>query len=145
MFQTIVVGTDGSPTAGEAVRTAIGLAERFGAKLHVVRAYQLPSRAALAAAVPEAAVGLVEADRLVAAEIESALGTLAEDIRAAGIDVVVHGRPGGPAAAILEVAESLGADLIVVGNRGMQRRLLGSVPNTVTHQAPCDVLVVRTC
>jgi nucleotide-binding universal stress UspA family protein len=45
---------------------------------------------------------------------------------------------------LVELAEHHGADLLVIGNRGMQRRLLGSVPNTITHKARCSVLVVKT-
>jgi nucleotide-binding universal stress UspA family protein len=51
---------------------------------------------------------------------------------------------GDPAEVIVALAGECGADLLVVGNKGMQRRLLGSVPNTVTHRAPCSVLVVKT-
>lgn len=147
MYRTIVVGTDGSATAAVAERAAIELARRFGAKLHLVRAYQLPSGVGLAGAVPETAVALHEADRLVAGQIEAALEALAGDIRGTGVDVATHARSGSAAQAIIDVAEAHGADLVVVGNRGMQgaRRLLGSVPNTVTHHAPCAVLVVRSC
>ena len=45
---------------------------------------------------------------------------------------------------LIELAESHDADLLVIGNRGMQRRVLGSVPNSVTHKAPCSVYVVKT-
>ena len=58
-----------------------------------------------------------------------------------------YAREGDPADAILDVAEELGADLIVVGNKGMtgaKRFLLGSVPNQVSHHAPCAVMIVRT-
>jgi nucleotide-binding universal stress UspA family protein len=61
----------------------------------------------------------------------------------------VHGRTesGDPAAVLLDVAGDVGADLIVVGSKGMaaaSRFLLGSVPNRVSHHAPCDVEIVRT-
>ncbi len=58
-----------------------------------------------------------------------------------------HAREGDPADAILEVAEQTDADLIVVGNKGMtgaRRFLLGSVPNKISHHAPCSVYIVRT-
>jgi nucleotide-binding universal stress UspA family protein len=147
MYQTIVVGTDGSDTAAEAVRVAAELARTFNAKLHVVRAYQLPSGAALAAAVPVATVGLVEADRVVSDSVQGDLDALAEKLRSTGVDVVTDARPGSAVQALIDVAAAHTADLIVVGNRGMQgaRRLLGSVPNAVTHHAPCAVLVVRSC
>ena len=58
-----------------------------------------------------------------------------------------YARKGNPAEAILDVAEEQGADLIVVGSKGMQgsrRFLLGSVPDKISHHAPCSVLIVRT-
>ena len=61
--------------------------------------------------------------------------------------VEVHGVPGEAADAIVDVAAALGADLLVVGNRGMsgkRRFILGSVPNKVSHHAPCDILIVDT-
>ena len=71
-----------------------------------------------------------------------------EAVTKAGVkDVHTHAREGDPADAILDVAEEQGSDLIVVGNKGMsgaKRFLLGSVPNKVSHHAPCSVLIVRT-
>jgi len=67
--------------------------------------------------------------------------------REAGLEVGVYPRQGDPADAILDIAEELDADLIVVGNKGMtgaKRFLLGSVPNKVSHHAPCSVLIIRT-
>ena len=64
-----------------------------------------------------------------------------------GVEAATYGRQGDPADAILDVAEEQGADLIVVGNKGMtgaRRFLLGSVPNRVSHHAPCSVLIIRT-
>jgi nucleotide-binding universal stress UspA family protein len=65
---------------------------------------------------------------------------------AAAVPMRTHALPGEPAEAIVRVAEEVGADLIVVGNKGLHgvRRVLGSVPNTVVHQAPCSVLVLDT-
>ena len=93
MFESIVVGTDGSDTATEAVRQATELAKE------------------------------------------------------SGVTIEPHARQGDPADAILDVAEETKADLIVVGNKGMtgaRRFLLGSVPNKVSHHAPCSVLIIRT-
>ena len=67
--------------------------------------------------------------------------------RQAGVSVNVYPRQGDPADAILDVAEEQEADLVVVGNKGMtgaKRFLLGSVPNKVSHHAPCSVLIIRT-
>ena len=51
---------------------------------------------------------------------------------------------GEPADVLVRLAEECAADILVVGSKGMQRRVLGSVPNTVTHKAGCSVLVVKT-
>jgi nucleotide-binding universal stress UspA family protein len=67
--------------------------------------------------------------------------------RKEGIEVQTHPVEGDPAEGILNVAEETKADLIVVGNKGMtgaRRFLLGSVPNNVSHHAPCSVIIVRT-
>ena len=80
-------------------------------------------------------------------DVSSTLEGAAQAIRDQGIRVEVHAREGDPADAILDVAEEQGADLIVVGNKGMtgaKRFLLGSVPNKVSHHAPCSVMIIRT-
>ena len=148
----MVVGTDGSETAGEAVRQASELAKQIGAKVHLVSAYE--PVAETAAAVPvaredEARVPPADAQWAVAPRegVDAILDDVAAVARAAGVEAEVHAREGSPADAILDVAEETGADLIVVGNKGMtgaERFLLGSVPNKVSHHAPCSVLIVRT-
>jgi nucleotide-binding universal stress UspA family protein len=67
-------------------------------------------------------------------------------MRNAGLDVHCHAVDGDPAEAILDVADEANADLILVGNRGMTgaRRMLGSVPNKLSHHANCDVMIVAT-
>ena len=80
-------------------------------------------------------------------DVDSTLREAAEQAEAAGVAVEVFARQGDPADAILDVAEEQGADLIIVGNKGMtgaKRFLLGSVPNKVSHHAPCSVLIIRT-
>jgi nucleotide-binding universal stress UspA family protein len=147
MFASIVVGTDGSDTASAAVRQAISLAHSVGARLHIVSAYEPPSQPQLRNERPEApedAQWMVNPREDVLALLESA----AQQARGAGIEhVESFARQGDAADAILDVAEEQGSDLIVVGNRGMTgatRFLLGSVPNKVSHHAPCSVLIVRT-
>jgi nucleotide-binding universal stress UspA family protein len=79
--------------------------------------------------------------------VEATLSDASEAINEAGVKVETFAREGDPADAILDVAEEQGADLIVVGNKGMtgaKRFLLGSVPNKVSHHAPCSVLIIRT-
>jgi nucleotide-binding universal stress UspA family protein len=144
MFSAIVVGTDGSPTATEAVKRAAALAAGWGAELHLVSAHT-PAQAKVSvgsASVPEAASWKPSPDF----KVDAILDEAAAMARSGGAEVRVHAPKGDPADALIAVAEREGADLIVVGNRGMTgaRRLLGSVPNKVTHQAGCSVLVVNT-
>ncbi len=146
MFTRIVVGTDGSETAAEAVRQAVDLAKLAGATLSVVSAY---------APIPERKVK--DQQRDAPADVQYELGpredvnlildAAAADARKEGIEVQTHPVEGDPAEAILNVAEETKADLIVVGNKGMtgaRRFLLGSVPNNISHHAPCSVIIVRT-
>ena len=146
MFTRIVVGTDGSDTAAAAVRQAIELAKLAGAQLSIVSAY---------APIPERRV---QGEKLSApADIQYEIGpredvnlildAAAADARKEGIEVQTHPVEADPADAIIDVAEQTNADLIVVGNKGMtgaRRYLLGSVPNNVSHHAPCSVIIVRT-
>jgi nucleotide-binding universal stress UspA family protein len=146
MFGSIVVGTDGSETANEAVRQAIGLALATGAKLQVVSAYEPVSGTRLreeAQQVPADLQWMVNPRE----DVDSTLGAAAEQAQEAGVPCEIYARQGDPADAILDVAEEQGSDLIVVGNKGMtgaKRFLLGSVPNKVSHHAPCSVLIIRT-
>lgn len=147
MFETIVVGTDGSETATEAVRQAAALARSLGAgaRLHLVTAYR-PLEAMYVGpdVVPSGLAGLVDPRKDARTVVEEA----ADKVRAEGVDVEVYVWPGDAASAIIDVATTAKADLIVVGSRGMSgaaRFLLGSVPNKVSHHAPCNVMIVRTC
>jgi nucleotide-binding universal stress UspA family protein len=147
MYNSIVVGTDGSETARDAVTHAAALARVCGARLHVVSAYKRAGDG-LAMAIPEAgmmAAAAVMTDDDVRASVEGLLGQAIAGIE--GVDVKTHARPGVPGPALCEVAHEEKADLVVVGNRGMHgaRRFLGSVPNYVAHHAECAVLVVPTC
>ncbi len=146
MFDRIVVGTDGSQTAGEAVRQAIELAKIAGASLEIVSAYEPVGRARLreeAEEVPGDVAYAVGPKEDVNQILEAAVGVAKQE----GIEANTHAREGDPADAILDVAETTKADVIVVGNKGMtgaRRFLLGSVPNNISHHAPCSVLIVRT-
>jgi nucleotide-binding universal stress UspA family protein len=145
MFNAIVVGTDGSGTAGEAVRQATALARTCGAKLHLVTAYRPLETMYLAPEVLPAGIHeLVDPG----AEAGKVVAEAAAKVRAEGVEVETHACAGDPAGALIDIAESASADLIVVGSRGMTtkaRFLLGSVPNKVAHHAPCTVMIVRTC
>ena len=146
MFQRIVVGTDGSETAAVAVDQAIGLAKVTGATVDVISAYEpIPQERMRAEAqeVPGDVAHGVGPREDVNVNLEAA----AAKAGAAGVEARTHAREGDPADAILDVAEETNADLIVVGNKGMtgaRRFLLGSVPNKVSHHAPCGVYIVRT-
>jgi nucleotide-binding universal stress UspA family protein len=146
MFDSMVVGTDGSDTAREAVRQATELAARVQAKVHIVSAYEPVPEGRLREErhdIPDDLQWMVNPREDVTATLEEAAQTLKEQ----GVEVETHAREGDPADAILDVAEEQGADLIVVGNKGMtgaKRFLLGSVPNKVSHHAPCSVMIIRT-
>jgi nucleotide-binding universal stress UspA family protein len=146
MFSRIVVGTDGSETAREAVRQAADLAKQVGATLDVVSAFEPVSETRLREErqqVPSDVAHTVGPTE----DVEATLSEAAAAVKADGVDVNTYAREGDPADAILDVAEEQKADLIVVGNKGMtgaKRFLLGSVPNKVSHHAPCSVLIIRT-
>jgi nucleotide-binding universal stress UspA family protein len=139
--QSIVVGTDGSDTAKRAVAEAMRLASALGAELHVVSAYERP-RVVHAASPGGQKIPPFIDDGLV----ESKLSEAAAAVRAANVPVKTHAVRAEPVDALLEVAEEVDADLIVVGNQGMHgaKRVLGSVPNSVSHKARCNVLIVST-
>ena len=146
MFSIIVVGTDGSQTAKRAVAAAADVARRFGAALHLVNGYNDPSASI---GVPEAPVSASPqgASSSVATRWRRASDALLEEAAAdpslSDLSVSTHSVPAAPADAVVDVARSLGADLIVVGNRGL-RGEGGSVPDAVTRQAPCHVLIAKT-
>ena len=146
MFSSIVVGTDGSETAGKAVLQATELARQVGASVSLVSAYEPVSGNRLREEkreVPKDLEWMVNPRE----DVEATLKEAAESVERAGVQVDTFAREGDPADAILDVAEETKADLIVVGNKGMtgaKRFLLGSVPNKVSHHAPCSVLIIRT-
>ena len=146
MFRSIVVGTDGSDTARKAVREAVELAKSLNASLDIVSAYEPVSGQRLreeARQAPEDLQWTINARE----DVDATLREAEEEIEDSGVQVRTFAREGDPADAILDVAEERDADLIVVGNKGMtgaRRFLLGSVPNKVSHHAPCSVLIIRT-
>jgi nucleotide-binding universal stress UspA family protein len=147
MFASILVGTDGSDTATTAVRYAIDLTRELGARLQIVSAYEPVSPLRLRTErieVPKDLQWVINPRE----DVLKLLDAAREDARIAGVErVETFARQGDAADAIIDVAEEQRSDLIVVGNRGMtgaKRFLLGSVPNKVSHHAPCSVLIVRT-
>lgn len=142
VYAKIVVGTDGSPTAGVALDHAISLAKATGAAVHIVNAYRaMTSMAAIGPDFSAPDRGAMEDDARRVCEEAAA------SARAAGLETVTHIAEGDPADALVKIAEYEDADLIVVGNRGMmgaRRFITGSVPNRVAHHCPCHLLVVHT-
>jgi nucleotide-binding universal stress UspA family protein len=148
MFQKIVIGTDGSATAGSAVRHAVELARMSGGTLHIVAACKLPSTALVGGEAGAILGGPADAawEEDARAQVDGVLKEAGQAAKEAGIEVETHPVLGDPADALITVARETGADLIVVGSRGMSGlgRVLGSVPNKVSHHAPCDLLIVHT-
>jgi nucleotide-binding universal stress UspA family protein len=146
MFGSIVVGTDGSETADEAVRQATELAKAVGATIYLVSAFEPVGNQRLREErqqVPDDMQWMVNARE----DVDATLRDAEAQIKEAGVEVQIFARQGDPADAILDVAEEQNADLIVVGNKGMsgaKRFLLGSVPNKVSHHAPSSVMIIRT-
>jgi nucleotide-binding universal stress UspA family protein len=140
MISTVAVGTDGTATASEAVKTATEVARRFDAKLVLLSAFQdsgaRPKDSGSSAEVQWASSP--------AARVQEILARASNEIAREGIECSTMVDEGDPADVLVRLAEECGADLLVIGNKGMQRRVLGSVPNTVTHRAPCAVMVVKT-
>ena len=144
MYKTLVVGTDGSPTADTAVGAAADLARVLGAALHIVTAVRTPRPGMGAAAGGD----LVDsgAGQALAEESAQAVGRAAIEKYGDGLVAEAHAAQGSPDDVILSTAVEVEADLIIVGSKGMKgaRRYLGSVPNSVAHGAHCAVLVVKT-
>jgi nucleotide-binding universal stress UspA family protein len=138
MFEIVMVGADDTETAKRAVEVATDIAAMYGAKLHIVTAFQKGARKGDVA--PEFTHVHTEDDGL------ALLQTLSFIAKKQNIEPGLHSVKGDAAEALLSKAKELNADLIVVGNRGMRglHRVVGSVPNSVSHGAHCSVLVVDT-
>ena len=139
-MKTYVMGTDGSETAARAAKRAGELAAQTGATVHVVSAYDRRAGST---------VGGVGGDAFEVSSLQTAEQVAeqqAATFRALGIDASYAAIDQKPAEALLAEAARLEAELIVVGNRRMQgvSRILGAVANHVAHNAPCDVLIVKT-
>jgi nucleotide-binding universal stress UspA family protein len=147
-IEPLVVGTDGSDTAERAVDKAGELAKALGAAVHVVSAYSSSTSGAWMAAT----AGVALASEMVT---ETHPRELAQEcaergcrrLAAVGVEAYPHVSSADPAEALMSIAEGEHAQMLVVGNRGMSgaRRILGSVPNRVSHHARCSVLIVPTC
>ena len=138
MVSKIAVGLDGSATAAKALDMAVEIARRFDAEV------------VLLSALSDASVPTddhdVELDWATqpSARVQHIVSTTQARLAKDGVRCSALSDEGDPGDVLVRLAEECGADIIVVGNKGMHRRILGSVPNTVAHKAPCSVLVVKT-
>ena len=143
MVQTVAVGTDGSGTADKAVEFAIDMAARYEARIVFISAY-VPVRASRLqrerADAPEDLQWTINP----AEDVDATLRACEERAEERGLRWTSEARDGDAAKVLVDLAESNGADILVIGNKGMQRKVLGSVPNSVSHSAPCSVLIVKT-
>ena len=143
MVQTVAVGTDGSGTADKAVDFAIDLAARYEAKIVFISAYVPVNESRLKREAREAP-DEVQWTINPAEDVDSTLRECEERAEERGLRWASEARQGDPAKILVELAASNAADILVIGNKGMDRKVLGSVPNSVSHNAPCSVLIVKT-
>jgi nucleotide-binding universal stress UspA family protein len=143
LADSIVVGTDGSETAARALKEATRYAKALGCELHIVSAYE-PMHGAKVEG--QSSTGGESQQVPADARVRTIVDEAAAQVRMDGIDATTHTLTGDPADALIEVAQKLDASLIIVGSRGMHgmKRVLGSVPNKVSHSAHCSVLIVST-
>ena len=149
MYKQIVVGTDGSAGAELALDAAIELARLTGATLHVVNAHKVATAHHLAAAseIGIPAAEIAASNEVIQAEAQRICDQAVERAGRVGVNAESRCVAGDAADALLRVAEDTGADLLVVGNRGMsgvRRFVLGSVPNRLSHHCPSSLLIVDT-
>jgi len=152
MVTTVAIGVDGSGTAAKALEMGAEVARRFDAKVVLLSAIRAstPVRSSGIATAGLATAGLavdpIELDWAYekAARVRQVLESTEARLRRAGLGCMTMIDEGDAGEVLVRLAEECGADLLVVGSKGMQRRVLGSVPNTVTHKAHCSVLVVKT-
>lgn len=141
MSAIVIVGIDGSPTAETAASRAGALAQALGAELYLACAYEKLEVERIEIGTEEFIIATDE-DAKVTAE------TAARSVTAEfpDVKVVALAVQGKPAAALVDLAESTGAQVIVVGNKRVQgmARVLGSIATDVTRRAPCDVYIAHT-
>lgn len=146
-YTSIVVGTDGSETAGRAVVQAAEMAAADGARLVIVTAYT-PGRSRTGDVAPDEVpddLRHVLTDRVQAEALTQSSRQAAAE--AGATRITVQAVEGDPSEVLLEIAEEFAADLIVVGSKGLTSHahfILGSVAASVAHHAPCDVLIAHT-
>ena len=143
MIKTVAVGTDGSGTAAKAVDVALDLAQRYSARLVIISSYRAVSESRLRHEqrdAPEEVQWAINPTE----DVDAILADIEEKAHEMGLETTAVAGAGEPADILCQHAQEQEADVLVIGNKGMHRRVLGSVPNTVAHRAPCSVLVVKT-
>ena len=138
-MKSIVVGTDGSPNAEAAVRRAVEIAKGTGAVVNLVTAFPETHYEGIASSARQDKVDMVGV-------AESVLARARREPEEQGVKIETYARGGDPARVIVEIAEEVDADVIIVGARGqsaVKRFLLGSVSSKLSHHAPCDLMIVR--
>ena len=143
MIKTVAVGTDGSDTAAKAVEFALDLASRYEAKIVFLSAYRAVSEDRLKRESRDAPED-VQWQINPAEDVEPALRDAEDEARERGLDTTSEAKEGDASKVLVELADKHSADVLVIGNKGMKRKVLGSVPNTVSHNAGCSVLIVKT-
>ena len=143
MIKTVAVGTDGSDTAAKAVEFAIDLASRYEAKIVFLSAYRPVSEDRLKREARDAPED-VQWQINPAEDVEPALRDAEDSAREKGLETTSEAKDGDASKVLVELASKHDADVLVIGNKGMSRKVLGSVPNTVSHKADCSVLIVKT-
>ena len=143
-LQTILLATDGSPSAADAAKVAASLAQQAGGQIHLVSVWQFNPPYAELQVAAESGTLLYDTYEQAGREV---LARVAEGLQAEGTPIAgQYLRQGRSVNEVCDVAAEIGADLIVMGSRGLspvRRLVLGSVAQGVTHDAPCPVLVVR--
>jgi nucleotide-binding universal stress UspA family protein len=141
MISTVAVGTDGSQTASRAVEVAADMARRYEAKLVLLSAFTSSGKPPVNLSGSAREVQWTFSPE---ARLNEQLERTVAELRGDGLDCSTLVEEGEPGDVLVRLAEKCDADVLVIGNKGMQRRVLGSVPNTVTHKAGCSVFVVKT-
>jgi nucleotide-binding universal stress UspA family protein len=137
VISTVAVGTDGSDTAAKAVEYAAEMARRFDAELVLISAFGKK-------VAPSDSKSEAQWAHNKAAVVRELLSRTEAELNGKGVRCRTAVDEGDPAEVLVRLADECDADVLVIGNQGMKRRMLGSVPNSVTHKADCAVLVVKT-
>ncbi|MEH0146692.1 universal stress protein [Corynebacterium sp. Q4381] len=143
-YSSVAVGTDGTPRSMAAVRAAASLARVYGAKLTILCAHYSASGSVLNSTNAE----LTGANTITETESQEILAraeAVAEEEQAGEVELI--SRAGKPANVLIEAVAEIGADLLVVGNKGMHSlagRVFGTVPGNVAVKARVDVMLVDT-